>query len=145
MPGRISKGKDSVPGGRRGRTARTQEETIEPIRLEQGPPGPVTPFLLIPCQEIPHFARKNRQVPLDDTPDNLIGYARIPVNQSIPERNDQRCIGDPFTEARFPPEELVQCFADDLELSLNGRPQHGIGTILLKGSSGGELRDIVIS
>lgn len=132
-----------MPGGRRGRTARIQEETIESIRLEQGPPGSVTPFLLIPCQEIPHFARKNREVPLDDTPDNLIGYARIPVNQSIPERNDQRCIGDPLTEAWLPPEELVQCFADDLELPLDSRPQHGIGTILLKGSSGGELRDIV--
>ncbi|WP_231476811.1 virulence RhuM family protein [Methanoculleus sp. MH98A] len=32
---------------------------------------------------------------------------------------------------------------DDLELPLDSRPQHGIGTILLKGSSGGELRDIV--
>lgn len=50
-----------------------------------------------------------------------------------------RCVGDPPLEARLPSEELVQRFADDLKLSLNGRPEHGIGMILLVGSSCGEL------
>jgi hypothetical protein len=65
------------------------------------------------------------------------------VNQSISERDDHRRIRNPLTETWLTPEELVQRFADDLELPLDGRPQHGIVTILLKGPPGGELRDIV--
>lgn len=118
MPGRISKGKGSVPGGRRGRTARTQEKTIEPIRLEQGAPGPVTPFLLLP-QEIPHLTGENQQVTFDDTPDNLIRNSCVAMDQAVPECDDQGCIGDLPLEVRLSPQKLVQRFADDPKLPLH--------------------------
>jgi hypothetical protein len=72
-------------------------------------------------------------------PDNLVGYARIPMNQAIPEGDDQGGIRDPLLQIRFPPEELIECFTDDLKLPLHCGPEHGVGMILPVGSAGGKL------
>lgn len=76
--------------------------------------------LFILSQERPHLTGEGRQVPFDDTPDYLVRYGCVSVNQAISECNDQGRIGDLLPEGRFPPEELVQRFTDDLKLPLNG-------------------------
>src|SRR5208282_5997670 len=85
-----------------------------------------------------HFPAKCREAGFQHAPHDPVGYICVGVNQSVPEGNDLPAVGDLTGQAGIEAQGLPERFSDDLKLTLNGRPQHGIPLVIGKRLASGE-------
>lgn len=76
---------------------------------------------------------------LHNSPNGLVIDRRIPMHQDIPERDNPRQIWNAARQIEIEPRKLVQRFADDLELALDGRAQESVTRVIRKCLSAREL------
>src|SRR5207245_1036910 len=68
-------------------------------------------------------------------------YVGVAVDQDVAKSDDATVLADPRGDGRIEFDDLRQSFADDLELPLDCRTQHGIALIVVEALTRGKLRD----